>query len=155
MGHSSLTLQKLLQAQLALLESFRVLYSHVAVMPGLPLVAGLLLFAPGIGQNEPILPGVMLEPQVSTRLREGHPELEACGSVREVHRGTELVLAVARRRAHPMCLRPEDAHKPLVGELLIVVGAVGRGHHQLLSFCRGAFYEVPKMLGSIAPERFA
>ncbi len=43
MGHSSRTLQKPLQAQVALFQSFRVLHSHVAVMPGLPLVAGLLL----------------------------------------------------------------------------------------------------------------
>src|SRR5215211_2754680 len=99
-------------------------YSHVAVMPGLPLVARLLLLPPGIGHNESVLPGVMLEPPVGTRLREGHPELIACGGIREVHRRTELVLAVPRRRARPTGPRPEDAHKPLVGEPLLVVGAV-------------------------------
>src|SRR5678815_5098230 len=33
-GHSSLALQKILQAQVLLLESFRVIHSHVTVMPG-------------------------------------------------------------------------------------------------------------------------
>src|SRR5215212_10010147 len=125
MGHSPRTLQKLLQAQVALFDSSRVLYSHVAVMPGLPLVAGLLLFAQGIGQNISVLPGVLLEPQVSTRLREGQPELVACRSVREVDCGTELMLAVSRRRAHPVGVRPEDAQQPFVGVLLLLVGAVG------------------------------
>ena len=69
-GHSSLALQKILQAQVLLLESFRVIHSHVTVMPGLPLVSG-LLFAFWIGQNKPVFPGVMLEPPVSTRLCEG------------------------------------------------------------------------------------
>jgi hypothetical protein len=124
-GRSPRTLQKLLQAQVALFDSSRVLYSHVPVMPGLPLVAGFLLLAKGIGQNKSVLPSVLLEPPVGARSREGHPELVACGSVREIHGGAELVLAVARRRARPIGPRPEDARKPLVGESLLVVGAVG------------------------------
>ena len=87
-GHSSLLLQKFLQAQLALCESFRGFHSHVTVVPRLPLVAGLLLFASWIGQNESVLSGVMLEPPVSTRLREGHPDLVARGCVREINCGT-------------------------------------------------------------------
>src|SRR5215218_3760890 len=122
---SSLTLQKFLQAQVLLFESFRVFHSNVTVMPGLPLVAGLLLFASWISQNKSVLPGVMLEPRVSTRLCEGHPDLVACGRVREINRGTELMLAVPWCRTHPISVRPEDAHQPFVGELLLLVGTVG------------------------------
>src|SRR5215218_6600440 len=99
---SSLMLQKFLQAQVLLFESFCVFHSHVTVMPGLPPVARLLLFAPWIGQNKSVLPGVMLEPPVSARLREGPPDLVACGRVREINRGTELMLAVSRCRTHPI-----------------------------------------------------
>src|ERR671910_1607381 len=155
MGHSSLLLQKFLQAQLALFESFRVFHSHVTVMSGLPPVAGLLLFASWIGQNESVLPGVMLEPPVSTRLREGHPDLVARGRVREINCGTELVLTVSWRRAHPIGVRPEDTHQPFVGELLLLVGAVGRSHHQFLSVSLGIFNEVFQVLGGLAPEDLA
>src|ERR687897_2237140 len=141
-GRSYLMLQKFLQAQVALFESFRVFFSHVTVMPGLPLVASLLLFASWMGQNESVLKGVMLEPPVSTRLREGHPDLVACGRVREINCGTELMLAVARCRAHPIGVRPEDAHQSGVRRPLVLVGAVGRSHHQLLAVCCGAFHKV-------------
>src|SRR5215210_8581435 len=94
-----LPLQKLLQAKVALLESFGVLHSHVAVMPGLPLVAGLILFAYRISQNEAVLPGMLLEPPVGARLREKSPDFVGSGRVREIHCGTELMLAVSRRRA--------------------------------------------------------
>src|SRR5918998_3399097 len=142
-------LQKFLQAQVALFESFRVFHSHVTVMPGLPLVAGLLLLASWIGQNESVLPGVMLEPPVSTRLPEWYPEPVTCGRVREINCGTELMLAVARCRAHFIGVRPEDAHQSGVRRLLLLVGAVGRGNHQLLAVCLGAFYQASKVLGGI------
>src|SRR5215212_7181024 len=150
-GHRPFTLQELLQAEVALLESFRVLYSHKAVVPGFPLVAGLILFALGIGQNKPVLPGVLLEPPVGARLREKPPDLVGGGRVREVHCGTKLVLAVSRRRAHPTGTRPEDAHQPQVGELLILVGTVARSYHQLLSVYRGVAHQAPQMLGCLAP----
>src|ERR671912_1912682 len=154
-GHSPLLLQKFLQAQLAPFESFRVFHSHVTVMPGLPLVAGLLFFASWIGQNETVLKGVMLEPPVSTRLREGHPDLVARGRVREINCGTELMLAVSRCRTHPIGVRPEDTHQPFVSEELLLVGAVGRSHHQLLSVCCGAFHKVSQVLSRLAPEHIA
>src|SRR5215210_1282735 len=105
-----LPLQKLLQAKAALSESSGVLHSHVAVMPGLPLEAGLILFAYRIGQDKPVLPSMLLEPPVGARLREESPDLVAGGRVGEVHCGAELMLAVPRRRAHPTCASPEDTH---------------------------------------------
>jgi len=119
-------LQELLQVLATIFDPFRVLNSHVAVMLGLPMVAALILFASWIGQNESVLPAMMLKPPVSDRPREGHPQLVARGPVGEVYRGTELVLAVARRRAHPVGARSEDASQPFVGESLLVVGAVGK-----------------------------
>src|SRR5215210_8842850 len=80
-----LPLQKLLQAKVALFESSGVLHSHVAVMPGLPLKAGLILFAYRIGQDKPVLPGVLLEPPVGARLREESPDLVARSRVRKIH----------------------------------------------------------------------
>src|SRR5918999_1307867 len=124
-GRSSLMLQKFLQAHVPLFESFRVFHSHVTVMPGLPLVAGLLLFASWIGRNKSVLPSVMLKPPVSARLCEGHPDLVACGCVREIDRGTELMLAVSRCRTHPIGAHPVDAHQPGVRRPLLLVGAVG------------------------------
>src|SRR3712207_3133006 len=100
-------LQELLQALAALFESFRVLHSHVTVMPGLPPVAGPLLFASGIGKDESVLPGVMLKPPIGARPREGHPEPVARGRVREINRGTELMLAVSRCRTHSIGVRSE------------------------------------------------
>src|SRR5918997_5133051 len=145
-------LQKFLQAPATIFDPFRALNSHVTVMPRLPLVAGLLLLASWIGQNESVLPGVMLEPPVSTRLCEGHPDLVARGRVREINRGTELMLAVARCRAHFIGVRPEDTHQPFVNEELLLVGAVGRSHHQLLSVCCGAIHKVSQVLSRLAPE---
>src|SRR5215212_11089822 len=59
------TLQELLQAQITLYETFCVLCSQVAEMPGLPPVAGLPLPSRGIGQNKPVLPGVAGSVRVS------------------------------------------------------------------------------------------
>jgi hypothetical protein len=66
-------LQELLQTLAAIFDPFRVPDAHVTVMAGLPPVAGPLLFASGIGQNEPVFPGVVIEPPAGARPREGHP----------------------------------------------------------------------------------
>src|SRR5215216_5966164 len=124
-GCSPHTLKELLQAPATTFDPVRGLNSHVAIRPRLPLVAGLLLFASWIGQNESILKGLMLEPPVSTRLRERQPEPVARSRVRETNCGTELMLAVARCRAHLIGVPPEDTLQPFVGVLLLLVGAVG------------------------------
>src|SRR5829696_2919875 len=154
-GRSTHTLQELLQALAAILDPFRVPDAHVAVVPGLPPIAGPLFFASGVGQNEPVLPGVVIEPPGSARPREGRPELIARGRVREVHRCAELVLTVSRRGAQPAGVRPEDALQTPVGASLLLVRAVCRGHRQLLPVRRGVFGEAPQVLGRLAAERLA
>src|SRR5829696_4164909 len=154
-GPSTHTLQELLEALAAILDPCRVPDAHVAVVPGLPPIAGPLFFASGVGQTEPVLPGVVIEPPGSARPREGRPELIARGRVREVHRCAELVLTVSRRGAQPAGVRPEDVLQTPVGALLFLVRSVGRGHHQLLPVRRGAFQEALQVLGRLAPEHLA
>jgi hypothetical protein len=48
-GHNALALQKLLQAHATLFKALGVLYSYVAIVPGLPPVAGFLLLTSGVG----------------------------------------------------------------------------------------------------------
>src|SRR3712207_4396428 len=151
-GQHALALQELLQAQAALYEAFRVLYAHVAVVPGFPPVAGLRLLADRVGQDETVLWGVVRQPPGSASDPEGLPELVAHPRVREVHCGTELVLAASGRGAYPARARAVDAPQPAVGPLLLKVRPVSRGHHQLLAGCRGCGYEAAQVLGGLAPE---
>ena len=86
--------QVFLQAESALVNLPGDILAHVTVVPGLVGFAGNLGFAPGVSQNETVLPGILVEPDLDRGiLLVGFQEL--VGGVHNVHRQAGLMLAGA------------------------------------------------------------
>src|SRR5918997_5442719 len=151
-GHDPFAHEKGLQTEAAPFELRGGLDPDVAVVPGLPPVAALVP-AGWVGEYETVLARVLRQPYRGARVTEAPFDLVGGRRVREVHGGAELVLAVSRRGAHRVGPCAVDALEPAVSDLLVSVGAEGRGHHQLLAVGRGGRYQVPQVPGRLAAEQ--
>src|ERR687894_577096 len=152
-GQHALLHQEALQAERVLDGAPRVLRADVAVVPRLPVVTRLGVAARGVGEDEAVLVGVLLEPAGGRRPPEAPYDLVADGGVGEVHRGPQLVLAVPRRGAGPVRALAEDADEPGVRGALVLVGPVAGGHRQLRAGRRGGGHEALEVLRRLAPEQ--